>query len=86
MAEAARKFAFFKRAESETERERRELLISLDRTKEELEFARIGFNMASDPDLVESSVFEINALQARYNYLLRRIREQNSETSAAAIR
>ena len=34
-----------------------------------------GFNSASDPDLIESYVFEINALQARYSYLLRRVKE-----------
>ena len=34
-----------------------------------------GFNTAHDPDLIESYVFEINALQARYSYLLRRVKE-----------
>ena len=30
-----------------------------------------------DPDLIESYVFEINALQARYSYLLRRVKEMD---------
>ena len=34
-----------------------------------------GFNTARDPDLIESYVFEINALQSRYSYLLRRVKE-----------
>lgn len=30
------------------------------------------FNHVTDPELVEASIYEINSLQARYNYLLRR--------------
>ena len=33
------------------------------------------FNHVKDSDLIESYVFEINALQARYNYLFRRVKE-----------
>ena len=36
--------------------------------------------MARDSDLIESYVFEINALQARYNYLLRRVKELEGAT------
>ncbi len=31
-----------------------------------------AFNLVSDPDLIEAWVYEINALQARYAYLLKR--------------
>ena len=41
-----------------------------------------GFNAAKDPDLIESYVFEINALQARYSYLLRRVKELDGEAQA----
>ena len=34
-----------------------------------------GFNTVSDSDLIESYVFEIKALQSRYDYLLRRVKE-----------
>lgn len=33
------------------------------------------FNFVSDPELVESSVYEISSLKAKYNYLLRRVKE-----------
>ena len=33
----------------------------------------------SDGDLIESYVFEINALQARYNYLLRRLKQLGAQ-------
>ena len=34
-----------------------------------------GFNTVRDPDLIESYVYEINSLQSRYSYLLRRMKE-----------
>ena len=57
------------------EEERRELMNSLARTRTLINQAYGGFNTASDGDLIESYVFEINALQARYNYLLRRVKD-----------
>ena len=54
---------------------RRELMDSLNHTKTLINQAYGGFNTASDSDLIESYVFEINALQARYNYLLRQVKE-----------
>lgn len=58
--------------------ERQELMRSLSRTRALINQAYGGFNCASDSDLIESYVFEINALQARYNYLLRRVKELES--------
>ena len=57
------------------EEERRDLLQSLSHTRTLINQAYGGFNNANDSDLIESYVFEINALQARYNYLLRRIKQ-----------
>lgn len=54
--------------------ELRELLGSLSRTQSDIDRAYNQFNFASDPDLVESYVYEITALQCRYNYLLRRVK------------
>lgn len=77
MAEAAKKFVFGRRrAQAEAEEdERRTLLEGLCRTRTLIAQAYSGFNSAADPDLIESYVFEINALQARYSYLLRRVKE-----------
>ena len=63
------------RAFSPLETERRELLQELSRTRVLTNQAYSSFNQASDHDLIESYVYEINALQARYNYLLRRIKQ-----------
>ena len=51
------------------------LLQTLAQTRVLINQAYSGFNTAHDPELIESFVFEINALQCRYSYLLRRIKE-----------
>lgn len=62
------------------EEERRDLISSLSHTRTLINQAYSSFNMASDSDLIESYVFEINALQARYNYLLRRVKDLEGTT------
>ena len=62
------------------EEERQELMSSLAHTRALINQAYGGFNTASDSDLIESYVFEINSLQARYNYLLRRVKELEEAT------
>ncbi|MBR2894601.1 MAG: DUF2508 family protein [Oscillospiraceae bacterium] len=60
-----------------------ELKQSLQHTQNELNLAYNAFDYASDPDLTESCIFEIQALQSRMNYLVRQIKEQ--EISPANI-
>ena len=72
MAEAARMFSLRRL-------ERQELLTSLAHTRALIQQAYRGFNSAEDGDLIESYVFEINALQSRYNYLLRRVKELEAQ-------
>ena len=67
-----------RRGDPAREEERRELMQSLSHTRTLINQAYGGFNSASDSDLIESYVFEINALQARYTYLLRRVKELES--------
>ena len=74
MAQPAGIFAFGKKHPSPREEERRVLLRELGKTRASIAHAYTGFNSAQDPDLIESYVFEINALQARYAYLLRRVK------------
>ena len=68
------RFSLFRR-ESEREGTRRVLLEGLSQTRALIAQAYQGFNDACDPDLIESYVFEINALQSRYTYLLRQVKE-----------
>lgn len=84
MVEAQRKKVFFfrRRGESVREGELRALKEGLERTRVLINQAYAGFNGTDDPDLIESYVFEINALQARYSYLLRRVKELEADTQA----
>ena len=75
MAEAARAFSLRRHAPSPMELERRQLMEELARTRVLTNQAYSNFNHIKDDDLIESYVYEINALQARYNYLLRRVKE-----------
>ena len=63
------------RAKGAREAERSELMRSLSMTRTLINQAYGSFNYTSDSDLIESYVFEISALQARYNYLLKRVKE-----------
>ena len=76
LAAAGNKVSFFRRRlESERDVELRVLKEGLAKTRVLISQAYAGFNGTGDPDLIESYVFEINSLQARYSYLLRRVKE-----------
>lgn len=80
MRQTVRKGLLFRRSDLRRETERRELMTSLVHTRTLINQAYGGFNNVSDSDLIDSYVFEINALQARYNYLLRRVKELEGVT------
>lgn len=43
---------------------------------QQIELVQNRFSMESDPDLVESCIFELESLRARYRYLLRTARKE----------
>lgn len=49
----------------------------------ELSLAYRQFDQALDPELVESCIYQISAVKARCNYLIRAIKERSPETAAA---
>lgn len=61
----------------------RELKSSLQDTQSALAGAHAAFDFASDPELTEACIFEIRALQARMNYLVRQIKELESRSATA---
>ena len=61
-----------------------ELKTSLRHTQQDLSHAFAAFDYASDPELTESCIFEIRALQSRMNYLLRQIKDLEA-CSATAV-
>ena len=62
-----------------------ELEQSLQATRTLIAQAYAGFNSASDGELVESYIYEIQSLQARYSYLLRRRKALEGEASTAPL-
>ena len=82
MTDQARVFFPRRRRGEAEDPERLGLLEGLGQTRALIAQAYAGFNAAGDPDLIESYVFEINALQARYSYLLRRVKELEADTQA----
>lgn len=62
------------------DREAGELEKALRETRALIAQAYAGFNAVSDGELVESYIYEIQALQARYSYLLRRRKALESPT------
>ena len=49
----------------------------------ELACAYQQFDQALDPELVESCIYQISAVQARCNYLIRAIKERSPDAVAA---
>lgn len=60
------------------------LLLELAKTKIELETAYSNFENVTDPDLIDSSIYEVNAVQQRYKYLLRHIKSDETDAAVAA--
>lgn len=79
MAQPERTFTLPRRTGSHRSPERDQLLQALAQTRVLINQAYSGFNTAKDHELIESFVFEINALQCRYSYLLRRIKELEAD-------
>lgn len=50
--------------------EKVELLNDIAKTKSELDIAYSNFENVLDPDLIDSYIYEVNAVQKRYKFLL----------------
>lgn len=72
-----------RRMEPVAEDERRQLMEGMAQTRMELDQAYAQFNAHSDPDLVDSCVYTINALRSRYSYFIRKMKLLDEEKGAA---
>ena len=72
-----------RRSMTADEEERRQLMEGMTRTRVELNQAYAQFNAHSDPDLVDSCVFTINALRSRYSYFIRQLKLLDEGKEAA---
>ncbi len=55
---------------SNEELQRNTLLDDLEKTKQALEIAYIGFDNVTEPDLIDCYIYELNSVLKRYDYLL----------------
>ena len=60
----------------EKQQENQRLLGEYYDTLIQLRQVRAAFQQVTDPDLINACVYEMNALQRRYSYLLQRVKEE----------
>lgn len=60
-------------------REEEILKNELEKTKIALESAYSNFENVLDPDLIDSSIYELNAVQKRYKFLLNKVKELDKQ-------
>ena len=56
---------------------REQLLEDIRKTKLALDTAHSNFNNALDPDLIDCCIYELNATQKRYAFLLKQAEQTN---------
>lgn len=57
------------------QQEKAEVINELAKTKKALEHAYSNFENVLDPDLIDSSIYELNAINKQYKFLLERARQ-----------
>lgn len=60
-------------------KERELLHYQIQRTQLALETAYSNFDNVVDPELIDSFIYEVNAIQQRYQYLIQQIKELDSQ-------
>ncbi len=58
-----------------------ELLLEIAKTQRDLDSAYQNFENVIDPDLIDSCIYEVNAIQHRYKFLLREAKKLNQFTT-----
>ena len=56
------------------------LLDDLNRTKNDLDFAYANFQNVVEPDLIDAYIYEVNAMQLKYKFLLRRLKQKTEDS------
>lgn len=71
------KSLFYKQKELENiTQEDRELLLALETVKKNLETVYINFEYATDNALIDSYIYEVKALQLKYEYIIKEIKQR----------
>ncbi len=62
--------------DKEKREDREKLLLDIKKVSMQIAQAESRFQMASDEDLIDSCIYEMEALNAQYRYLLRKAKEE----------
>ena len=73
-------FQFHKQA-PKTDTNYLNLVDHLAQTKNQLELAYQNFENATEPELIDSYIYEVNAIQIRYKFLLARLKSYEMSES-----
>ena len=68
--------SYFSRS-SHIEKDDNSILTDIAKTRCALETAYAGFDNATDPDLIDCYIYEVNAVHKRYKYLLHEAAKMN---------
>ncbi|RGY97362.1 YaaL family protein [Clostridium sp. AM58-1XD] len=63
--------------------ERRALRAEIEKTKDEMDVVQNHFEQVIDPTLIDCYIYELNAVQLRYQFLLRRFKSQEKIHTAS---
>lgn len=58
--------------------EEEEIIKSIRKAQEEIESKEKYFNHATDPDLVDYAIYDIETSRKKYNYLLKKLKKGNN--------
>ncbi len=72
----------FRKQEPQPDSNYLNLLDNLTQTKNNLELAYQNFENATDPELIDSYIYEVNAIQMRYKFLLTRLKSYRDQAEA----
>lgn len=64
----------FRKRKHDAEPESLDLRAEIDRTRRTIDAARNHFEQVVDPTLIDCYIYELNAAQLRYQFLLRRFK------------
>ena len=81
-----RKIGFFGKpsAEFSAAQQEREIRRQMNDLRQAMEQAQLRFDLACEEELVDSCIYEMNALAARYRFLLRQAKELQAQPQTAA--
>ena len=67
------------------EQQHMQLMAELKKAQNALDSAYSVFENVTDPDLIDCSIYQINAIQLRYKYLLERAKQYSPEAVSENI-